>query len=275
MPKFRLKGRSRSFSRSKSRSRKSKGKRRMYRPSSSKRNVRPGRYEAVGTMFKRPRVTIQRGYLPFQGPYLARLPYDEDIVIACPNATQGTARITNTYRANSAYSPGWTVPSTAQPYGYDQLAMFYNNYRVNKVRVQATFYNPTLDGMWAGIRCRLGTATDSGPPEDPTLGMNIADLKLMPNTFMKQINDTGVQKVSFDFTVDLPTFFGMTPGRYYNETAMEAGIAGNPSYPIYPFIEPFAVFMGALSGDPTAYIRCNVKLTYHCRFFLPKQIPES
>lgn len=62
-------------------------------------------------------------------------------------ALNSTPDTTRQWRLNSMYDPNYTVtnPGQHQPYGYDQLMVFFQKYRVHATKVKFTFFNPTDD----------------------------------------------------------------------------------------------------------------------------------
>lgn len=92
------------------------------------------------------------------------------------NSTPNTSR---QWRLNSMYDPNYTVtnPGQHQPYGYDQLMVFFQKYRVHATKVKFTFYNPTNDGsLDAMVDADLMTAIWPSPDSSTTLpgsNMNI------------------------------------------------------------------------------------------------------
>lgn len=259
-----------SRSRSRSRSRRRSYSRRSYRRTSiasSARRTRPYSGRRVAKLYTRTPGTVQQGYLPFGVSFTARLPYDEDFAISCPVISSEHACTQWTFNAAGAFRPR-VQGGGDQPRMYDQLVLFYDVYQVTGVKVEAMFYNPTRDGFWGGVRVRTGTPVEPPTDANRTVGKPIPYLKESSNCIMKQVNDTGGQKVTMSFFLPLHSMYGWSPERYRNESSTEAGVGQLPSILPRAFIEPFAV---CTQADDAA-IRCNLKLTYFVKFKVPKTV---
>lgn len=253
------KSRRRASSRSRSRSRSRYTKRRTYRASSAGRKSRRAPSRSI-TAF---RTTVQQGITPFGQSYFARLRFVEDFAIsAAAVTTPPSVSLGGAFRLNSIFDP--STVTTGQPYYFDQLTLFYSVYQVHSVSITATFYNPLQDGFWVGLRVR-----NSG--ELSTLGMDLDQLRAFPRTVMKQINDTGVQKVTIKINIPIWEVFGLTKARYLNESNTESSVTGNPSYTLIPWLETFCC---NTMGTPSA-IRCSVNCLFNVMFKAPITIPTS
>lgn len=215
---------------------------------------------ALGSFHGIARPTVQRGYLPFNQSYMARLPfaYDDVISVSAEAATAGTALYNHTYRLNSVFDPMVQTASRA-PLQYDVLAAVFKAYTVYAVKVDVNFYNPTLDGMNVGLRVRLPSAPD-------TSGMYIADLREQPRTILKQLNNTGSQSTRTSFYIRVRDIFGVTATQY-QDGFYSAAVTSNPAAPT-PTLEPFAI---STIANGAATVRYNLRMTYYVRFYDPFQ----
>lgn len=201
--------------------------------------------------------TVQRGYLPFNQSYMARLPfaYDDYITNTAAFSALAQCSVNHTFRLNSVYDPLYNVGGF-QPVQYAQLALFYGAYTVFAVKVNVTFYNPTQDGMNCGIRMRL-------PGQNATHGMPLSNMQEAPRAIVRRINNTGSQKTDISFYIRTRDVYGINHIQY-QDGYYSSSTTGNPAAPV-PLLEPWA--MGTTGSDTT--IRCAVKLIYYVKFFDP------
>lgn len=118
--------------------------------------------------------------------------------------------------------------------------------------------------MWVGFRVRL-------PGSPATHGLPLNTMNQFPNVVMKQINDTGAQRCSFNMYLNNRDVYGITKVQY-QDGFYASGITGNPNAPAI-IIEPFGYSTVAL-GD-FAYVRCSFKLTYYVKFYDPVIVSVS
>lgn len=225
-----------------------------------KRKGNPGRLAGSrGAFLGITRPTVQRGYLPFNNSYMARLPYLQDgyIAISAAEATAGTAVVNHTYRMNSLYDPEFTVGG-GQPFAYDQLCMFFLRYQVYACKVYVTFYNPLHDGMNVGVRLRVNSN------EQTTQGMSLTQLGVERRTILRQINNTGSQRTTISFYIKTRDIFGVNATQYQDLTYSSVVTQNPPS--LVPLLEPFA--LATVAGETSA-VRYSAKIIYYAKFWEP------
>lgn len=272
--------RRRSRSRSASRNRRRSSSRRSYRTSSARRRYsrtrrysksRRGSYQNARNYGDVTRVlrgstatTVQRGPLPFNQAYLARLTCTHDFALSLASVAPFTCTVEDIFRLNSPYDPLLNAASTIQAYGFDQLAMFYKRYHVLFCKVHVVFYNPDRDGFHVGIRLR---SSDDHATQDASMTyINVAT-----RTVSRVIHDTGSQKQIFDFSLKPRSVLKLTKHAYNDEADVwSAAVNANPSG-ITPLMEPFAFSTVGASGA----VRCKVSITYYTRFYDPVLIDQS
>lgn len=191
---------------------------------------------------------------PFKPYYNCRLHY----------TTSGTytTNSTNTFiadhifRLNSLYDPDLTFTGH-QPYGFDQMALLYRNYKVNGVLIKATVNNPSQDGVVAGFMV--------GPPGATAnlTGKSLAEIKERPMCHTRQINDSGSQRYLFKQYIPIQSVSGLTPLQFKaNADEFTALTNANPTKT--PFF-----FVSVLNNIDTtaANVTITITFTYYCTFF--------
>lgn len=204
---------------------------------------------------------MQSGRLPFTDSYIARLPYVENSFITA-DGTTGLTSCGYTYRSGNMFDPRAELGG-AQPMQYDLLSLVYLRYRVISCEVTVTFSNPSLDGMWVGVRVR----PDSNPVA--TTGQPLDYVQEMDNTMIAPLNNTGSQTKAFKFNFRNRDILGMTEAQHSDVvyTGLFASGAGAGA-----LIEPFASH--TVSGE-NATVRYNVRIVYTAYCSERKTYPQS
>lgn len=210
-------------------------------------DARNSRWAAV---FGRTNPTIQSKYLPFTESYFAHLPYVESQAITT-SSTTGLSYGSYTYNLTGPYDPRIQLGG-GQPTQWDQTQFIYERYWVRAVKFSIVFTNPSQDGMYCGFRVRNST-----DPVD-AYSKDMDDLRQLPNTKVRYINNSGGQVTTFKGFVRPWDILGVTKGQY-NNMEYSAQMGAIPSVNVV--LEPFAGATDLVAEVQT--IRCSVKITYY------------
>lgn len=177
------------------------------------------------------------------------------------NPTTG-ATAYNFFRMTSIYDPDYSGTGT-QPLGHDQLAVFYERYRVVSARITANFFTNATSS--AGNAIGAIYITDTPPAAVPT---NIDTLVQQPNTkyvcFGPQ-NAMNPSKVSYGVNVK------RMMGRWADGDPAGANFGQNPNENIYAVV---AVAGVDASADPAAFdVQVQISFDVECSSL--KQIGAS
>lgn len=177
--------------------------------------------------------------------------------------TQSTFGNAQTYFLNSIFEP--RSGSTTRPQGYAELSPLYARYKVYGAFVKIVFNNPTLDGVYVGVRAQQSGGSDSLAAEQ----IGNADMKRW--TICKPINNTGTQTVYYSRYWDIAQMEGFTKTQMSADlSTMSAAIGANPSR--VPFIE-VACANAATTAD--APVNFQIDITYYVQLFDRVVFPNS
>ena len=183
--------------------------------------------------------------------------------------TTGAAGLIGTVQTlflNSVYDPNYTGTGH-QPYGFDQLAAFFQQYLVH------------------GVRFQIITTTIGGTPEVcvayqlfPTAGgVSIAGIstdaateKSTVSTFVSG-SSGNVRSRSVGGEAKMYQIFGLTPAQYAAQADVYgAAVTSNPSLGAY-----LEVGIGSYNGTAGESLSVQVILDMDVEFWQPKTLPQS
>jgi hypothetical protein len=183
------------------------------------------------------------------------LEYTDELTLSTGNSlpTFGSAIA---FRLNSLYDP-YFAAGGHQPYGFDQITPMYSRYLVDRVDIEVEFSDPTTDGMLVGAFPKNYYDGKSLTTE------TVNNASEWPAAWIKPLNDSGSQTVSYKRSIDCSTFMGLTRAQY--EAAWDicgAITTADPSSPIY-----FEVAACCPRAPATQTVTVRVRLRFHCTFF--------
>lgn len=192
------------------------------------------------------------------------LPYVDEFSISTPGivSTFGTQ---TSYRLNSLFDPYFSAGGH-QPYGYDQMCTFYNRYMVDRVDIEVTFSDPTVDGLVVGAFAfnyndtyQLQNSTISQADERPTL-------------WTKNLNDSGSQVAIYKKSIVLHQLMGLTKQQYEGGwDSLSALITADPA--ITPY---FSIAVADARGNTASQsVRVKVRLLYYATFWERRTVAQS
>lgn len=170
-----------------------------------------------------------------------------------------TAGTDNQVRLNSLFYPGQTHGvSSRQPYGYDQLATFYNRYRVYKVTgFVMAFSNSTTPISVVLLANNIGT--------------DITDIDLAgenPRALVNYCSENHPAKFKVNFL--LRDITGATKSQYQGDDRYQAVTTTNPA----EVINLHCVYKTPIgTNDVTFKLQHN--LTFWCEMFDTHALPSS
>ncbi len=212
------------------------------------------------TSLRPPKPTVQRGYLPFGNAYFCRLPYEDSLVLT--NNTFQTA-VKHNFNLGSLFDPD-VSGGGHQPRQYDQLAPMYERYIVFGCKIDLTFFDPSADGIFVGIRIYI---TGSGTS---TTGLSYSELSEMRDTWIKPINNSGSQRVTKSIYVPNNVPFGISKRDYSSDQDNYAALTtASPTR----FVN-FDVFVIDSNGSATT-CKFTIKLVYYARLYNYKPASQS
>lgn len=131
------------------------------------------------------------------------------------------------FRLGSLYDPDFTGTGH-QPLGFDQVTPWYSRYLVNGCTVKVTFSNPSDDGMYVAVFAKSY--------DDPATIVNatVSAANERPNVWVRPLNNTGSQKITFQKHLDLAQMSGLSK-QQYDATWPTTGalVTSNPAYSPY------------------------------------------
>lgn len=201
--------------------------------------------------------------IPFKRTMYCKLPYSESLT-NMNSGLIGVFGVENVYRLGSIFDPQFAVGGH-QPIGRDILAQIYNKYKVYGVMVDLHWTDAGGDGGICGIM--INSSSDSTTLQ----GLSAETAVEKPNVFRGFVNDTGSQQWHFKKYFDLGKIEGLTRGQFKNDISLySAQMATDPT--LSPFLRLAVANIQQTSGIK---VHCDVKLTYHVKFFDPITLAKS
>lgn len=196
---------------------------------------------------------------PFPTTYNTKFVYVGDLTMTTSTTQRVTGAIQE-YRLNSPYDPNYTSaavdPTNTACYGYYQLLGAsgpYTRYKVNGVKVEILWYDPSDDGI--AMVSHIRGDTDNFP-----IGtVDVQNLERAPMTVVNRINDSGSQKKRIVQYIPLNQALGWTKEQFRVEMGNSTGpYNGNPG------LTPRLQLCVANNTSAVAKtINARVKITYY------------
>ncbi len=193
---------------------------------------------------------------PFPLRYNAKLTYSQ--WGSYGNGVATTYGTENVFRLNSLFDPDLTGVGH-QPYGFDQLATLYREYKVMGVTVRIEANDPSNDGAIVGALIT--------PQGDPTtlVGASINQMHEKPWFSGLDINDSGSQRRVLTQYFAMEDLIGCTKLQFDSDSALYSALTNqNPQTGAF-----LHVALAEYTGGIPAFTVCRitVTLTYHCMFW--------
>jgi len=154
---------------------------------------------------------------------------------------------------NDLFSP---IAGTHQPYGFDQLALLYRRYKVDRTRVRMSITAPPSTGTsWTMIRAAPTGSTAT------LVGASIGGAIERPDTvYLQSVSGGGPTRV-FDKTFNLHEVAGISKQQYDSDISEYSALVG-ASPTRRPFIEYAA---GSIAASVITAVL--VEVFFECSFF--------
>lgn len=174
------------------------------------------------------------------------------------------------FRANSLYDPDYTGVGN-QPRGFDQWAAFYQFYRVNAVRVEATFMNTAAGGSNISTPKMISLIAGTGLSAS---GYTIQDILEEPQCsydYLSVAYGESIKKLKM--YIPMHKLFGITKKEYTSEDSYNASVDANPARSA--FVQYLMKYDNSLIGTPLTNVRVFINMTYYVTFHQPKSLNQS
>ena len=162
----------------------------------------------------------------------------------------------NLFLLNSLFDPDFTGVGH-QPYGFDQITLFYRKYRVNAVKVNIRCFNPSVNGMRFGYKIRASADGYS------TNLASATQIRETPNSGQKVVNKDKGATGFISVYVPLHRIQGVSKLKYAIDDGFSATTATNPVKSIFMDVW-LSSFIENQLGD-TAYI--TVEFIYYATLY--------
>jgi len=194
---------------------------------------------------------------------MVQLPYVDSLSLSTSNLSSAFGTETS-FRLNSLFDPYFSAGGH-QPYGFDQITPFYEFYQVTRADITITFSDPSADGVIVGAY--LKNYYDSQTLQ----GATISQAEERPQNWVRNLNNTGSQNVTFTKSVDLAAMTGLTPTQYMSSwPAYGARVTADPSYTPY-----LSVAVSDAQATGTKTVTARVRITYTAVFFGRNTVAQS
>lgn len=217
---------------------------------------RYGARKRLRRTYKRRTVNVNRSLQPFGQRYLCKLKYSDNFIINPLSPV-----IPYQLRLNSIFDPNLTGVGH-QPYGFDQLALLYNRYRVYACKWNLRFQTYT-----AGVNYYLCAFPSNDPPSSIS---NFDDIREKPRSkYVMQMS--GNTPVTLRGKISLPSLTGRTKSQYMADDRYQATFTNDPQEVM--LLNIFAFNAGSLTSQPNGL--CTAELTYYIECFDPNVLAQS
>lgn len=235
----------------------------------TKRKYTPKRRRTRRTYRKRRTAKIIRGPFkrystsdPFRPSMNCKLTYCQSLHLN--SGVLGIYGVEQIFRLNSLYDPDYSGVGH-QPYGFDQVAALYRQYKVNACKIQLIWTNPSEDGMI----CAAAVQGSGGSFALTSNGIDV--LKEQPMTVTRELNNTGSQRAIVNQYFPLSVVEGVSKLQF-NTNLEDYSAAVNANPVRTPYLR-LAVASSNGTNGASCYVR--VMITYYCHFYQRKTQAQS
>jgi hypothetical protein len=169
------------------------------------------------------------------------------------------------FKLNSIYDPydGTTGTLNTTAYGQAQMAGLYHRYKVNGVKLEVQFFDPSHDGIVCGI-----LLNNPSNLAEALGGKDCGQLAKMPMSWSSSISNTGSQKMYFKQYWPMNVVFNMTKGQYLNDIDNTTSATnGSPA----TLAKALLAIADANFSNAERSINFTIKITYYTYFYQRKQ----
>lgn len=204
---------------------------------------------------RKPTTTLNRALQPMASRYICKMKYAQTFT------TDANGRYT--FRLNSIFNPDATLlPGTGashQPYGHDQMLLFYNRYRVISCgyRIQAISPGNSIPIQVAAI-----------PANGTHIFVNVSEMKENPRAKYVVVNAGDTAKF-LSSNCYIPALMGRTKTQYMSDDLFAATMGTNPGE-----LAILNILTNNIS-DVGAAFTLNILLEYTVELYDPKNVQQS
>lgn len=156
-------------------------------------------------------------------------------------------------RLNSLHDPDFSLGGH-QPYGFDQMAAFYNRYLVTRALVELSITEPSADGLVFGVSIRAPSSLIG------LSGATVDAVAERQGCITRFLNNSGSQTAYMRFDLPMHELLGMSPTAYSGARSLYgAAVGADPS--LTPYLT-FAVANMANSNNESMIVQ--VRITFEC-----------
>lgn len=202
---------------------------------------------------KRQLTTVNRSLQPIPDRYICKMKY----------ATTVSTDLTGQYifNLNSLFDPDRTSFGH-QPYGYDNLTVLYNRYRVISCG-----WRICMPANYNGVSILLGSL----PNNDPGISyLNDGEMRENPRT-KYVLQNPGATSLVLKGKQNIATLMGRTKQQYMADDSYQAVTTASPNELGLLYLQTFT----ATTGLPLGSIPVNVTLEFTAEFFDLKHVVQS
>jgi len=202
---------------------------------------------------RKSRTTVRAGkQSPIASRLITKMKYVQSVNSSVPNF----GLVNQLFNLNSIFDPDRSGVGH-QPYGHDQLALFYSKYRVFAVSWRCMF--PTADKDY------YVTVT---PQNHANVVLNFDENAEQPRAMSKLVSAEG-NAVTMTGRMSMPALVGQTPSQYKSDQNFQANFGASPTE-IATLRIAFTNQSGVTITIPAVY-----QLMYHVECFDPLELVQS
>jgi hypothetical protein len=198
---------------------------------------------------------------PFPPRYHSKLIFEFQENIASSATPLAFGSIGKIIYLNGGFSP--TVAFTHQPYGWDQLALLYNRYKITACRasIAVDFASGTAINAWLGVALQPTNSVTT------LVGMTVAQAGEQPMTVVRKMQADTLH-VEVTCAVPIWAVEGVTKVQFESDNSLfEAVVTANPT--LTPFLNYAIAAGGAATGT------ASIRLEYDCDHFQRTTLAQS
>jgi hypothetical protein len=202
---------------------------------------------------------------PMPTMHNTRLKYCQTFTLTTQGSPLTTFGTEQSLRLNSLYDPDFSLGGH-QPYGYDQLSLFYNRYVVTRALVEVIISDPSEDGLVLGMMVKGAGAAQT------VANSTIDEVTERQGCVTKWINDSGSQLVSYTMDLPIHQIVGIPSNNMLlaERYTLGATVAADPAVQAY-----LSIAAANAKGNTSATLKCQVRISFDCQFYDRRTFAQS
>lgn len=178
------------------------------------------------------------------------------------NISTGSTASGSTYSLTNAFDPDVSGFGKS-PLGFDEMSVFYSNYRVNKVTYKVQFHSPDVDGLKCLVLTRRKAITYSAATIERLAELSRGRVSIIAT-------DTPLKNGLFKKTISIPMVHGITRLKHQIDDKYSSLVTTAPALGVQ-----MDVMAQYKNNSDVHDVWVTVEILYHTTFFGLKILNQS